>query len=476
MKRKARIVIFTLIITLAFSLSIIPNNILNSNLDAPVEKAYAGTTLSQPTIKVAAPIDSKVVIVAWNKIKGAKSYEVYRATSKDGKYSKIKTTTNLSYKNTGLTKDKTYYYKVRAINGSNKSKYSGIQSVKAEPGKKVSIATIPEYNGQPYVILNDNIPYFTDQQKKLVSFEYYASLDSQGRCGTTFALVNEKLMPEGERGSISGVKPTGWQTIRYDNIISDKYLYNRCHLIGWQLTGENANTKNLVTGTRYLNIEGMLPFENEVANYVKAGGKVLYRSTPIFEGKELVCRGIQMEGYSVDDEGQSICFNVFCYNVQPGITINYKDGSSFADNGDIPQTAEQNGEIAKTSEAKPDGKYFVLNTNSKKFHKPECASVGKMSESNKEYSELSAKEIIALGYDPCKNCKPAGDIEVKETKSKSSSNSSSTFIINTNTGKFHYPDCASVKRMSEKNKKTTHESAKSLKSKGYSPCGNCNPR
>mgnify|MGYP000027207218 CR=1 FL=1 len=193
--------------------------------------------------------------------------------------------------------------------------------------KNIQLDSIPEYSGKPYVVINDNQPFFTDADLTEEPFESYSDLDELGRCGVAYANICIDLMPTEERGSISQVKPTGWHTVKYD-CVDGKYLYNRCHLIGWQLT---ANKQNLITGTRYLNIEGMLPFENMVADYVKeTGNHVLYRVTPVFEGSNLVASGVQMEAWSVEDDGEGICFNVYCYNVQPGVEIDYASGESQA--------------------------------------------------------------------------------------------------------------------------------------------------
>lgn len=191
-----------------------------------------------------------------------------------------------------------------------------------------SIDNFPAFSGEAYIALYDNQPAFTDSDMTTESFETYSELDALGRCGVAFANVGQDLMPTEKRGSISQVKPTGWQTAQYD-IVNGKYLYNRCHLIGYQLTAENANKKNIITGTRYMNVDGMLPFENLVADYIKeTDGHVLYRVTPVFIGDELVVRGVQIEAYSVEDQGDGVCFNVFVYNVQPGITIDYTTGQS----------------------------------------------------------------------------------------------------------------------------------------------------
>ena len=188
-----------------------------------------------------------------------------------------------------------------------------------------NLSDIPKYLGKPYIDVNNNTPFFNTSDLTETSFEEYSPLDNLGRCGATYACVGKDIMPTEKRGSIGSVKPSGWQTIRYDNI-DGKYLYNRCHLIGYQLTGENANEKNLITGTRYLNIEGMLPFENMAADYVKeTNNHVLYRVTPIFDGDNLLADGVLMEGYSVEDNGAGICFCVYAYNVQPDINIDYSN-------------------------------------------------------------------------------------------------------------------------------------------------------
>ena len=215
-----------------------------------------------------------------------------------------------------------------------------------------------------------------------------------GRCGVTYACVGVEIMPTEERGSIGQVKPTGWVTAKYD-FVDGKYLYNRCHLIGFQLTGENANTKNLITGTRYMNTEGMLPFENMIADYVKeTENHVLYRVTPIFDGENLVASGVQMEAYSVEDDGEGICFNVYCYNVQPGVVIDYATGKSHLDT-----------ETTTKSEDDVNASQFVLNTSSKKIHKPTCSGAKNMSEKNKKtVSGTELKSYLNDGYEYCGNC------------------------------------------------------------------------
>lgn len=193
----------------------------------------------------------------------------------------------------------------------------------------ITVGDIPAYSGKPYVIVNDNKPFFADSDLTADSYEYYSPLDSLGRCGVVCACIGKDLMPTEERGLIGQVRPSGWHTVKYNGLVDGNYLYNRCHLIGYQLTGENSNERNLITGTRYLNVQGMLPFENMTAWYIRDTGKhVLYRVTPLYDGENLVASGVLMEAKSVEDDGEGILFNVFCYNVQPGIVIDYATGDS----------------------------------------------------------------------------------------------------------------------------------------------------
>ena len=262
---------------------------------------------------------------------------------------------------------------------------------------KFDIKQVPAYSGKAYVVINNNNPYFTKSDMKTNSYESYANLDSLGRCGVTIACVGKDIMPTEDRGSIGSVKPTGWHTVKYD-CVDGKYLYNRCHLIGFQLTGENANTANLITGTRYLNVDGMLPFENMVADYVKeTNNHVMYRVTPVFEGNNLVATGVLMEAKSVEDNGDGILFCVFCYNVQPGVTINYATGES-ALSGTVETPTEPTTE--PTTEPKVT---YILNTSSKKFHVESCSS---LPTSNREDFVGTRDEVVAMGYSPCGRCKP----------------------------------------------------------------------
>lgn len=256
------------------------------------------------------------------------------------------------------------------------------------------------YQGEPYAVINGNNPDFTDADMTTTSFESYGELDGLGRCTTAFANIGKDLMPTEKRGSIGEVKPTGWQTVKYDNV-DGKYLYNRCHLIGYQLTGENANAKNLITGTRYLNVDGMLPFENMVADYIKeTNNHVVYRVTPVFVGDNLVASGVQMEAKSVEDNGDGILFNVYCFNAQPGIAIDYATGDSHQDDS-VSESSSQ----ATVSDS-ANVQTYVLNTNTKKFHKEFCNSAKSMDASNKKTYTGSRQELIDMGYEACGVCKP----------------------------------------------------------------------
>ncbi len=267
----------------------------------------------------------------------------------------------------------------------------------------VDLSNIPAYSGKPYVEVNGNKPYFTESEMITSSFEKFSPLDNLGRCGVAYANVGKDLMPTEERGSIGMVKPTGWQTVKYDNV-DGKYLYNRCHLLGFQLTGENANEQNLITGTRYMNMQGMLPFENMVADYVKeTGNHTLYRVTPIFEGDNLLASGVLMEGYSVEDDGKDISFCVFCYNVQPDIEINYANGDSKAKET-TPVVVAPKPQKEETPQAAQPTTSYIANKNTKKLHYPYCHSVDQMKESNKRYLNCTREEALSQGYVPCKRC------------------------------------------------------------------------
>ena len=277
------------------------------------------------------------------------------------------------------------------------------------PDNADTIDAIPPYAGYPYVVIAGGVPAFTADEiaAAATSYEYFSPLDSLGRCGVVHASVGVDLMPTEDRGSIGMVKPSGWQTAKYD-IVSGKYLYNRCHLIGFQLTGENANEENLITGTRYMNVDGMLPFENMVADYVKeTENHVLYRVTPLYRGGNLVADGVTIEAYSVEDEGDGICFFVYVYNVQPGITINYADGTSHLSS--LPPIT-----TAPTTTAKPAAPEtpaevpatYIVNTNTDKFHKETCRYAEDIAPANRDEYFGVRSHLIEVGFEPCGSCKP----------------------------------------------------------------------
>lgn len=270
------------------------------------------------------------------------------------------------------------------------------ESTTPEISGSVSLDSIPAFSGEPYVVINNNEPFFKESEINTTVFEDYAELDSLGRCGVAYANICKELMPTDDRESISNVKPSGWINKPYD-FVDGRYLYNRCHLIGFQLAGENANKLNLITGTRYMNVQGMLPFENMIDDYVdETNNHVLYRVTPIYTGDNLVADGVLMEAYSVEDDGDGICFNIFCYNVQPGVKIDYATGDNWLDGEGTENTDSEKGK-AET---------YVLNTKSKKFHKESCSGISKITEENKEEVKTTKEDLINKGYDPCGTCKP----------------------------------------------------------------------
>ncbi|MCM1283931.1 MAG: DNA/RNA non-specific endonuclease [Muribaculaceae bacterium] len=262
----------------------------------------------------------------------------------------------------------------------------------AAPARSGQNEGVPVYQGLPYVELNNNYPDFSGEDKRATeAFEVYSELDALGRCGQAYANICPEIQPDGERGSIGNVRPSGWHTVKYSGRIEGNYLYNRCHLIAYQLAGENANERNLITGTRFLNVNGMLPFENRIAAYVEeTGNHVLYRVTPVFEGENLLVSGVELEGWSVEDEGEGICFHVYCFNIQPGIGIDYATGESWEEEEVEPGTE--------------DAGLFVINTGTRRFHLPSCQSVRDMAEKNKLPYAGSAGELVAQGYSPCKRC------------------------------------------------------------------------
>ncbi len=285
--------------------------------------------------------------------------------------------------------------------GSIPATEDGVTGREAQSLEYETVAEVPEYDGEPYVEINENQPEFSEEEITAVSFEAYSELDELGRCGAAEACIGEDLMPTEDRESISSVIPTGWENNRYENV-DGEYLYNRCHLIGYQLSGENANKENLITGTRYMNTEGMLPFEDMVAEYIhETDNHVMYRVTPVFEEDNLVASGVQMEAESVEDDGEGVCFNVYVYNVQPDITIDYATGANWlTEDGGAAEQAETSNEKVAREQA------YIINVNSRKFHKADCSGAEDIKEENKREYIGNRKELVKEGYEPCGRCNP----------------------------------------------------------------------
>ena len=344
---------------------------------------------------------------------------------------------------------------------------------------KITLNYLPAYSGEAYVELNDNVPSFSKNDMTTKAFEKYSELDDLGRCGAAYVNICRETMPTEERGNIGMIKPLGWQTVKYDNV-DGKYLYNRCHLIGYQLTAENANEKNLITGTRYLNIEGMLPFENMVADYIdETDNHVLYRVTPIFKGDNLLASGVQMEAYSVEDKGKGVSFNVYCYNVQPGIEINYSDGTSRLADGTIASITLNYSKYALTV---GQSKTLVASTSPESAAKNvtwyssnnKVATVsknGKVTAVKAGTATITAKTANGLKA----TCKVTVKAKSDTTVANNTSSGNITYVLNTNTKKFHLPSCSSVKDMKDKNKKEVSCSRDEVIDMGYVPCKRCNP-
>lgn len=301
------------------------------------------------------------------------------------------------------------------------------------PRSSITFEELPEYIGEDFAILHDNIPEFTLWQLKTEAFVSFSPLDALGRTGPGFACLGKETLPQESRGSIGSVQPSGWQTVRYDDLIADKYLYNRCHVIAFALCGDNATPENLFTGTRYLNITLMTQLENSISQYIQGtGNHVLYRVTPIYQGQNLVASGVQMEGYSIEDHGQTICFNVFVYNIQPGVLIDYETGDSrrdpdYAVPSPEPTASPAPEESSASVEKSPkdsetllfstDGTSleeaptrtsitYVLNTNTMRLHYPYCSSVNSMSGRNRQDFTGTREEALSLGYQSCRLCNP----------------------------------------------------------------------
>ena len=280
---------------------------------------------------------------------------------------------------------------------------SSASTVGGSKAEALKVTEIPAYSGKAWVEINGNTPNFSADELTTKAYEHYSGLDSLGRCGVATATCGTEIMPapNEKRGSISTVKPTGWVQAKYSGI-SGGYLWNRCHLIGWQLSAENANKCNLITGTRYMNVEGMLIFENQVADYIKeTENHVAYRITPIFEGNNLVCSGVQMEAYSIEDEGEGVCFNVYCYNIQPGITINYATGES-SGKATVSSTAvvskAESVYAPPVSEQTDNSQMVYVSRTGTKFHSnSRCSNM-------KNPLYMTREEAESRGRTPCSKC------------------------------------------------------------------------
>ena len=298
----------------------------------------------------------------------------------------------------------------------------GAVSSDEKTAASISLTEIPDWSGQASIEINNNEPEFKDTEIKDEDYESLSEMDGQGRCGQAIACISEESMPEGERGSIGMIKPSGWRIKKYD-FIDGKYLYNRCHLIGWQLTGDN-DEENLITGTRYMNTEGMLPYENKVATYLRStDNHVMYKVAPVYEGDEPIARGVHMQAMSVEDEGKGLSFNVYCYNVQPAVNINYETGQSeqgdmdelelagIADFSEREQLGMDSSEGSlpnrnSSSKSNTDETHYILNTNTKKFHYQGCHGASQIKNKNKQEFTGTREELIDKGYSPCGMCHP----------------------------------------------------------------------
>jgi len=337
-----------------------------------------------------------------------------------------------------------------------------------------SVSEIPPYSGSAYCVINDNVPTFSASELTTKGYEKYSELDSLGRCGVAIASCGTDTMPTGDRGSISSIKPSGWVQATYD-CVSGGSLYNRSHLIAWSLCGEDANEKNLVTGTTYMNQGTMDQFESMVRDYInETGNHVAYRVTPIFEGNNLVCNGVQMEAYSVEDKGEGICFNVFCYNVQPGVVIDYATGNSH-----LESSQDSSNDSTPTITSK-----YVINKSSKKVHLSTCSSVSKIAAANIQQYDGNLDELLNQGYTACTTCigKESSDSNTSSEEPSSEEPSSeessdevtgATYIINSKTKKVHLSTCSGAASISAANKVEYNGSLDELLNQGYTACKTC---
>ena len=308
--------------------------------------------------------------------------------------------------------------------------------------------TVDEYDGwHTYAVLNGNVPEFDEKTLRLnVAEEEYSRLDRLDRCGMATAYLGQETMPNTKRESIGMIRPSGWQISKYKSV-DGEYLYNRCHLIGFQLSGENANERNLITGTRYMNVDGMLPFENMVADYIRSTNHhVLYEVTPVFIEDELVARGVQMQAQSIEDN--RISFNVFVYNVQPGVAIDYATGDN--------HSAEWKDSVSDANAT------FVVNMDSKKFHTPDCHNVKDIQKDNRRNTDLSYDDLVQQGYIPASCC----DHHIDQSEVHN-------FVMNTRSKKFHLEKCQNAKKISPENQKKARTTYQDLVNQGYEPSKCC---
>ncbi len=343
------------------------------------------------------------------------------------------------------------------------------------PEDIITLESIPEFSGTPYIAINGNVPYFTQEEITNTSFEFYSELDSLGRCGFAIASIGTDIMPTEDRGNIGSIKPSGWHSVKYDHV-DGKYLFNRCHLIAFMLAGENANEQNLITGTRYMNTQAMLPFEDMVHDYVvETQNHVMYRVTPIFKGNNLVASGCLMEGYSVEDEGDGILFCIYAYNAQPGVTIDYATGQSSLEGSALPTPD-------------PAAPQFILNTSSKKIHMANCSQVDRIKDENKLEFSGNIANLLAEGYTKCQSCFEGNTTSSPEptiaptltptpapTATSTAAPEKYDYVLNTNSKKFHLPSCSQADKIKDENKSLHIGTRDELINSDYSPCGICKP-
>ena len=364
---------------------------------------------------------------------------------------------------------------------------------------------LPAYSYEPSTEIHDNVPYFQASDLTSSSYETFSSLDDEGRCGYAVACLGPDLLPDAPRGPIGSVKPTGWHTVKYEGI-DGNYLYNRCHLIAYELSGENANEENLITGTRYMNVDGMLPYENEVADYIKStGNHVLYRVTPVFEDDNLLASGVLMEAESVEDGGSGVSFNAYCYNVQPGISIDYATGDSSGQAYTGSEASKYDG-VDFQSPAVIKAVQQALNDKGYDCGTPDGIAGSGTASATAHFKAdhglsgdgidaalaltlgLNAYQLLDLSSKAASDQAPAAQggqssgaagqasgAQAGEASGSGLTGPAISYIVNTNTGKFHSPGCSSIGQMSDSNKMEYTGSRDDLIAMGYQPCKRCNP-